>query len=112
VLSTKDVGWPFHSILSSVDLMMTKPGYGTIVEAVALQKPVVYVRRYHFADEQSLVDYLHRYGRGVELSLEDFIAGKWNDTLTAARQTAPPHQLAPPPTGATEAASLLEPYLR
>ena len=31
---------------------MTKPGYGTIVEAIALQLPVLYVRRYNF-DEQS-----------------------------------------------------------
>jgi hypothetical protein len=111
VLSTKDVGWPFHSLLASVDLIMTKPGYGTIVEAVALQKPVVYVRRYHFADEQALVDYLHRYGRGAELSREDFIAGRWSDSLTAARQAALPCRPAPPPTGATEAASFLESYL-
>ena len=111
VVSTKDLGWPFHSVLSSVDLIMTKPGYGTIVEAVALQKPVVYVRRYHFADEQTLVDYLHRYGRGAELNLEDFLAGRWRDSLTAARQTALPHQPAPPATGAAEAASLLQSYL-
>ena len=63
------VGMPFKEVLSSVDMVLTKPGYGTIVEAVALGTPVVYVRRYNFADEQSLVDYLHRHGRGAELSL-------------------------------------------
>jgi hypothetical protein len=112
VVSTKNLGWPFHSILSSVDLIMTKPGYGTIVEAVVLQTPVVYVRRYHFADEQTLVDYLHRYGRGAELSLEDFLAGRWSDSLTAARQTVSPYHPAPSPTGATEAASVLRSYLQ
>ena len=108
----KDLAWPFHSLLSSVDLIMTKPGYGTIVEAVALQTPVVYVRRYHFADEQVLVDYLHRHGRGAELSMEDFMAGRWTDGLTAAGQAPPPRHPAPAPTGASEAASFLQPYLQ
>ena len=90
---------------------MTKPGYGTIVEAVALQKPVVYVRRYHFADEQPLVDYLHRYGRGAELNREAFAAGKWIDTLTAVRAAPPPQYPAPPPNGGADAASLLLRYL-
>jgi hypothetical protein len=112
VLSIKDVAWPFHTVLSSVDVLMTKPGYGTIVEAVALQTPVVYVRRYHFADEQVLVDYLHRYGRGAELSMEDFVAGRWMDALTAARRAPFPHSPAPAPTGAGEAASFLQPYLQ
>jgi hypothetical protein len=112
VLSTKKLAWPFHTVLSSVDLIMTKPGYGTIVEAVTLQKPVAYVRRYQFADEQVLVDYLHRYGRGAELSLEDFQAGEWRAALTAACQAARPVIPAPSATGASEAASFLLPYLR
>jgi hypothetical protein len=91
---------------------MTKPGYGTIVEALTLQKPVAYVRRYQFADEQVLVDYLHRYGRGAELSLEDFQAGEWRAALTAACQAARPVIPAPSATGASEAASFLLPYLR
>ena len=66
--STETLPFSFKTLLASVDVIMTKPGYGTIVEAVALQQPVVYVRRYNFADEPPLVDYLHRYGRGVEFS--------------------------------------------
>lgn len=65
------------TLLASVDVIMTKPGYSTIVEAVTLQQPVVYVRRYNFADEAPLVDYLQRYGRGIELSLDDFTQGRW-----------------------------------
>lgn len=112
VLSTKTLAWPFHTLLASVDLIMTKPGYGTTVEAVALQKPVVYVRRYQFVDEQSLVDYLHRYGRGAELSMEDFLAGRWREALTAAWHARRPPHLAPSPAGASEAASLLLTYLQ
>jgi hypothetical protein len=102
---------PFGSLLASTDLLVTKPGYNTIVEAVAQQKPVVYVRRHNFADEARLVEYLHRYGRGVELSAADFAAGKWLDAIEIALALPQPTTPPPPPTGAVEAASILASYL-
>jgi hypothetical protein len=99
----------FKTLLASVDVIMTKPGYGTIVEAVALQQPVVYVRRYNFADEQPLVDYLHRYGRGVELSIDDFLNARWEPALQQVLASHVP-SLPPPPTGATEAAKAMVRY--
>lgn len=111
VRSMKDLAIPFGTLIASVDLILTKPGYGTIVEAVALQKPVVYVRRYHFADEQVLVDYLHRYGRGAELSKDAFVSGQWGPALTAASQAPFPPYQAPPSSGAAAAATHLLPYL-
>jgi len=101
---------PFGTLLASADLIVTKPGYSTVVEAVALGKPVVYVRRYNFADEQSLVDYLHRYGRAVELSTHDFSDGRWEPALAAALVAPPPREAAPPPHGAVGAARLLSGY--
>ena len=91
---------------------MTKPGYGTTIEAVAVGTPVVYVRRYNFADEKPIVTYLHRHGRGIELSREDFLQNRWElairQALTLPRQTVPP----PACTGAADAASILaERYL-
>jgi hypothetical protein len=112
VISIRDLAWPFHTVLASADVIVTKPGYGTIVEAVALQKPVVYVRRYHFVDEQSLVDYLHRYGRGIELDKEAFVAGAWRESLIAARESRAPLDPPPAPTGGADAASLLMHYFR
>jgi hypothetical protein len=88
---------------------MTKPGYGTIVEAVALQQPVVYVRRYNFADEPPLVNYLHRYGRGIELSIDDFVHGRWKASLQRALDIPLP-SFPPPPTGAVEAANAIVQY--
>lgn len=109
--STKTLPFSFKALLASVDVIMTKPGYGTIVEAVALQQPVLYVRRYNFADEPSLVDYLHRYGRGVELSLDDFTQGRWEAALQQAMDTPLP-SLPPPPTGAAEAADAIARYCK
>ncbi len=96
----------FKTLLASTDIIMTKPGYGTIVEAVTLGLPVIYVRRYNFADEAPLVDFLRRYGRGYELPLQDFVTGNWQVALEKLMQTVSP---APPPpcTGAFEAARYL-----
>ena len=107
--STTTLPFSFKTLLASVDIIITKPGYATIVEAVALQQPVVYVRRYNFADEPPLVDYLHRYGRGVELSIDDFTQGLWEPALQRAL-TAPVPLLPPPPTGAAEAAEVIVRY--
>jgi hypothetical protein len=110
-ISIKSLPFSFKTLLASVDVIMTKPGYGTLVEAVALHIPTVYVRRYNFGDEQSLVDYLHHYGRGVELSMNDFTKGHWATTLEMAvnlPSTAPPPEL----NGASEAAIMLAPYFK
>lgn len=104
--SIETLPFSFKALLASVDVIMTKPGYGTIVEAVALQQPVLYVRRQNFADEQPLVDYLQRYGRGVELSIDDFTQGRWETALQQSLHTPLP-LLPPPPTGAREAAEAI-----
>ena len=109
--STEILPFSFKTLLASVDVIMTKPGYGTLVEAVALQQPVVYVRRYNFADEPPLVDYLHRYGRGVELSIDDFTQGRWEPAISKAIATLSPQTPPPPATGAMQAASILAPCL-
>ncbi|MDF0667898.1 MAG: hypothetical protein P0119_17790 [Nitrospira sp.] len=105
-ISTKSLLPSFKTVMASVDVIMTKPGYGTLAEAVALQTPMIYVRRYNFADEQPLVDYLHRYGRGVELSMSDFTQGRWPAALKEVLDL-PPTTAPPPATGASEAAALL-----
>ena len=107
--SLSTIPFSFKTVLASVDIVMTKPGYGTIVEAVALGLPVIYVRRYNFADETPLVDFLHRNGRSAELSLADFASGHWQpafEALLHTRAAATP----PPCTGASEAALYLTRY--
>jgi len=106
ILALQSLPYSFKTLLASVDIVMTKPGYGTIMEAVAAEVPVVYVRRYNFADEQPLVDFLGRYGRSSQLSLEDFHMGRWLPAYEAAQRHRDP--LKPPPcTGASDAAAQL-----
>lgn len=110
--STHSLPFSFKTLMASVDVIMTKPGYGTIVEAVELQQPLLYVRRHNFADEPPLVDYLHRYGRSVELSMDDFIRGRWEPALQQALASPVPSLSAPFPTGGAEAAAVIAQQLR
>lgn len=106
-VSTKSLAISFRDLLASVDIIMTKPGYGILLEAVTLGTPLVYVRRYHFADEQPLVEYLHRHGRGVELSQDDFASGRWSAALDTVTALPIPPMPPPPATGAADAAAAL-----
>lgn len=110
-VSTRSLPFSFKELLASADVIMTKPGYGTVVEAVALGIPLVYVRRYNFADEQPLVEFLHRHGRGIELSQQDFVAGRWLAALDSAVALLPPPFPPPATSGAEDAAELLATFL-
>lgn len=57
----------YHHLMASVDIMLTKPGYGTFVEAAATGLPVIYAVRDDWPDSQSLVSWLSKNGlvRGV-----------------------------------------------
>jgi hypothetical protein len=110
VRSAETLPFPFGKTLVSADVILTKPGYSTVVEAVRHQVPVLYVRRYDFADEEGLVRYLHRHGRGLELDRTAFMEGQWAEALAdVLRQPAPP-ETAPEPWGAADAAELLAGY--
>ena len=109
-ISTQSLPFSFNTVMACVDVIMTKPGYGTVMEAVTLQIPLVYVRRYNFADEQALVDYLHRYGCGIELSRDDFHHARWDTALSHALAAPMPASPPPQPTGAMDAATVLAPY--
>ena len=109
--SLSTISMPFATVLNSVDVVMTKPGYSTIVEAVALGLPVLYVRRYNFADEAPLVDFLHDYGLGQELSRPDFMSGGWQTALeTLLSHSAPAKH--PHLTGAADATKILLRYFQ
>jgi hypothetical protein len=110
IFSASALPFPFDSLMASADLIVSKPGYSTIVESVVRDKPLVYVRRYNFADEAALVDYAHRYGRAAELSLDDFTSGRWELALDAASRAPEPAESPLPATGAAEASDILAPY--
>jgi len=110
IRSLGEVPATFDEIFAVSDVVLSKPGYATIIEAVASRKPVVYVRRYDFADEEAIVEYMHRYGRGCEMKKEDFISGNWQTAIEAVRQLNQPEN-AGPESGVRQAAEILGSYL-
>jgi hypothetical protein len=102
---------PFLEVFRQADVIMTKPGYATMVAAVQYQIPLVYVRRENFLEESNLVTYARNYGRAFELSRREFESGEWGQVLrTVLGMTR--STMTPPKDGAREAADILKTFLR
>ena len=96
----------FKELLASVDLVLSKPGYGTVLEMVALRKPLVYIRRGDFIDEQPILDYLHATTPACEISMNDFLDGEWESAFHKAQNAEIPKEI-PRLNGASQAAEYL-----
>ena len=110
IVSTDSLSLPFGQILAEADIVITKPGYATIIEAVRNGTPIIYVRRYNFVDEQVLVDYAHCYGQAAELSSDFFYRGDWEQALETVQRLARP-SVRPPELGTSGAADVIEKFL-
>ncbi|MGS2744297.1 hypothetical protein ACU6TU_12010 [Halomonas sp. LS-001] len=74
---------PYHHVMASVDLMLTKPGYGTFVEAAATGLPVIYVARDDWPDSQSLVGWLSSNGLVREITRDAIEEGAFIQEMEA-----------------------------
>jgi len=95
----------FTDLLASCDAVVTKPGYGTIAEAVCNGVPVIYARRGDWPEEPFLVDWLLQHGTAVEIDRAQFWNGEFTDELNILFSL--PRRPAVPATGTFEAASIL-----
>ena len=106
-VDTLDMG--FTDLLCSVDAVLTKPGYGTFTEAACNGTAVLYTRRKNWAEQDCLIDWLHKNARCCEISESNLLSGQIEDALTTVwQQTAPPRSL---PSGNEEAAHFLANWL-
>jgi L-arabinokinase len=69
--------------VSACDVVLTKPGYGILSEALAHGKRVLYVPREGFREIGPLVAGLRERGACAALPREDFAAGRWRSWLEA-----------------------------
>ena len=100
-------GWPypFADLLRSVDAVLTKPGYGTFVEAACSGIPLLYLRRPDWPEQDALIDWLHAHARTCEISADTLQRGHFGPQLSALwAQNAPPP---PHPEGVEEIAEFL-----
>jgi UDP:flavonoid glycosyltransferase YjiC (YdhE family) len=61
----------YPDLVAAADVVITKPGYGIVSEAIANHTPVLYTPRGNFREQALLIDALKRYTRSREISNED-----------------------------------------
>jgi hypothetical protein len=95
----------FTDLLASVDAVITKPGYGTFVEAACSGIPILYVERKDWPETSCFAAWLAAHARAEALSRDQLMKGNFIDALNRLWQApAPP---VPPAGGALEAARWL-----
>lgn len=99
-------GYRYEDLVSAVDVVVTKPGYGIIAECLANQTALLYTSRGHFVEYDVLVRSMPRFLRCAFIDQRDLFSGQWSahlDQLLA--QPAPAEQ--PAVNGADVAADIL-----
>jgi hypothetical protein len=102
-------GLAFPDLLRSVDVVLTKPGYGTFTEAACNGTPVLYLRRDDWPEQDFLIDWLKINARCCEIGAEALISGGLREALDKVWQQAAP--ALPCPAGAAEAAAIISTFL-
>lgn len=102
--------WTFTDLLRSVDVVVTKPGYGTFTEAACNGTAVIYQRRPDWPEQDCLIDWLQSHARCTEIDGDELQSGRLEEALhdCLAQQRPPP----PLPTGIEEATDVLVGLLR
>ena len=97
-------GLRYEDLVRGADVVVTKPGYGIISEAIANGAALIYTSRGHFAEYDVLVKEMPRYLRAQFIEQEDLLSGNWAEALrTALSLPAAPEQ--PAMNGADVAAA-------
>lgn len=76
----------YPELVAAADVVVTKPGYGIVSEAIAHGTAVLYTSRGAFREQAVLVEGLQRYTRCREISNEDLLSGRWREDLDALLQ--------------------------
>lgn len=98
-------GLEYHDLMASVDLMLTKPGYGTFVEAVAVGLPLIYISRDIWPDVSSLVHWLEENGSAIGITRTDFLKGMFANEMKDLLDKG--HYVPTSPDGAIQSASYI-----
>jgi hypothetical protein len=108
-LALEDLGWPMLDVIASVDAVITKPGYGTFVEAASQGTPILSLPRADWPESPYLIEWMGRVGRIVTVSMEEFTSGRLGEALDALLGLPPKPPVSP--SGVAEGADLLLAWL-
>lgn len=77
----RDTGLRFADLVRGADVVVTKPGYGIISEAIANDTAMLYTSRGEFVEYDVLVKEMPRYLRGRYIEQGDLLSGHWREAL-------------------------------
>lgn len=100
-----EAGMPFQDLLAAADAVITKPGYGTFVEAAVHGVPLLYLRRPDWPEEACLIEWLHGHARAAEIGRAAAQRGHLLEALDALWAQPAPQRTEP--TGTVQAAAAL-----
>jgi hypothetical protein len=99
-------GCRYEDLVRASDVVITKPGYGIIAEAVANQTAILYTSRGAFAEYEVLVEQMPRFARSRFINQSDLLAGRWESHLDRLLAQPPPPET-PSTDGAEEVAAAI-----
>ena len=74
-------GLRYQDLIRAADVVVTKPGYGVISEAIANDAALLYTSRGSFMEYDVLVREMPQYVRARFIAPNDLISGNWSDAL-------------------------------
>jgi len=105
ITAFESLGLPFGDVLASCDAVLTKPGYGTFVEAACAGVAVLYAARPDWPEEPYLAQWLQQHDVCREVGRERLENGDFGALLHEL--WAQPRPPAPVASGVEEAAEIL-----
>ena len=110
VRSFEVAGLNFSDLLASVDAVLTKPGYGTFVEAACGGIPILYMERDDWPETPHFAEWLALNARADVLTRGQVMGGDFIERLLALWDAPAP--IPPPARGADQAARWLASELK
>lgn len=104
-LSVDATGLSYSDLVASVDVIITKPGYGMFAEAAAAGVPVLFTERSEWPETEALVTWLQENAHCAQITTEALRAGTFEKELSRLLTQGPYAPFAP--TGNDEAAALI-----
>jgi hypothetical protein len=101
-----EAGFRYEDLVHAADVVVTKPGYGILAEAIANHTAILYTSRGPFAEYDVLVRWMPRYLRCRFIDQPDLLAGQWGAHLDALLRQPPPPET-PATDGAQQAAKAI-----
>ncbi len=83
-------GLRYEDLVRAADVVVTKPGYGIISEAIANDTALLYTSRGRFIEYDVLVEEMPRYVRARFIDREDLLRGRWGAALDQLLNQPPP----------------------